>query len=95
MRFVVAGVAVAIGLVLVFIPGPAILFFALAGMLLATESRAVARFLDWSEVTIRRLARDARCTWRAWPLWAKITAAAVAVAAAGVIAFALYRLMFD
>lgn len=95
VRFVAAGVAVAIGIVLVFIPGPAILFFAVAGMLLATESLAVARFLDWSEVTLRRLTGYARRTWCAWPLGAKITAGVIAAAVVGAAALAVYRLMFD
>lgn len=57
----IALVLVSIGVVLVFIPGPAVLFFALAGAMLASESRAVARGLDWAELRIRtgwhRLAR--------------------------------------
>ncbi len=46
MRFVVALAAAVIGVVLVFIPCPAILFFLLAGSLLAAESLTIARFLD-------------------------------------------------
>ncbi len=53
LRIVGAAVAIAIGVVLVFIPGPAVLFFAIAGALLASESRGVARALDWSEVKLR------------------------------------------
>src|SRR6185312_109830 len=53
LRLVIALAAVAIGIVLVFIPEPAILFFLLAGSLLAAESLTIARFLDWTEVKLR------------------------------------------
>jgi hypothetical protein len=39
-----------IGIVLAFVPGPAILFFALSAALLATQSRWMARKLDRSEL---------------------------------------------
>jgi hypothetical protein len=60
MNYLLAGVALAIGVVLVFVPGPAVVFFFLAGALLAPESRVVARGMDWSEVKIRCL-----CAWGA------------------------------
>src|SRR5688572_13358785 len=50
VRISLAMVAFTLGAVLVVIPGPAIPFFFLAAALLATESRLVARFMDWSEV---------------------------------------------
>lgn len=53
LRMTLAAVAIVIGVVLVFVPGPAVLFFAIAGALLASESRSVARFMDWCEVTLR------------------------------------------
>jgi multisubunit Na+/H+ antiporter MnhG subunit len=43
----------AIGVVLVFVPGPAVVFFALTAALLAAESRAVARALDRAELRLR------------------------------------------
>ena len=51
------------GLVLMFIPGPAVLFFALAGALLATQSLWVARRLDQGEVWGRRAVASVR-SWR-------------------------------
>ena len=51
-----AVLAFAIGIVLMFIPGPAIAFFGLAGALIATESAWVARTLDRGEVAARNLA---------------------------------------
>ena len=44
--FVLAFVSFGVGVVLAFIPGPAVLFFAISGALLSTQSRFVARTLD-------------------------------------------------
>ena len=52
-RLLVALVAFVIGVFLMVLPGPAILFFLIAGGLLAAESIYVARLLDWSEVKLR------------------------------------------
>jgi hypothetical protein len=57
-------VSLAVGVVLVFIPGPAFVFFILAGALLAAESRWVAQRLDRLEVTGRETATRARGFWR-------------------------------
>jgi hypothetical protein len=46
---------IAIGVVLMFIPGPAILFFFLAAASLASHSLWVARALDRAELGARRL----------------------------------------
>lgn len=94
VRVVIAALAVAIGLVLVFIPGPAILFFAIAGALLASESRLVARFLDWSEVRIRRLVGRGMRLWRRLSWWSRIAACTLVVLVAAAAAFAAYRLTF-
>ena len=52
--FAVAIACFAVGLVFVLIPGPAILFFALGGVLLAPQSFWVARMLDATEVWGRK-----------------------------------------
>jgi hypothetical protein len=52
-----AVVSFAIGVVLAFIPGPAVVFFALTAALLSTQSRWLARKLDRSELY-------AHATWR-------------------------------
>ena len=46
VRIGLSVVMFAIGVVLMFIPGPAILFFFFGGALLASESRFVARVMD-------------------------------------------------
>lgn len=61
---VVAVICLAIALVLSVIPGPAIPFYILAGGLLATESRYVARGMDWAEVRARKLVAWAKRRWR-------------------------------
>ena len=47
----------AVGVVLVFIPGPAVVFFALTCALLATQSLWMARWLDRSEMRLRAVWR--------------------------------------
>ena len=61
---IAAAVSFAIGVVLAFIPGPAVVFFALTCALLATQSQFVARLLDRSEVRLRAAWRRYQ-TWRA------------------------------
>jgi hypothetical protein len=58
----VALISFLIGIVLAFIPGPAILFFAITAALLATQSRAVARKLDAAELKGREWLHK----WHAW-----------------------------
>ena len=47
--------SLAIGIVLVFIPGPAVVFFALTAALLAAQSASLARRLDSAEVWLRHV----------------------------------------
>jgi hypothetical protein len=62
--FGLAFVAFAVGVVLAFIPGPAVLFFFLAGALLSTQSRFVAEKLDKAEVWGRKAFASIRAWWR-------------------------------
>ena len=80
-RFGLALVALLLGLFFAVMPGPAIIFFAAAGALLATESRPLAVALDWSEVKLRALVRWAKSHWRNLGLTGRI--AVVAVGAMG------------
>ena len=54
---------IAAGVVLTFIPGPAFVFFGLAGAMLATQSRHVARLLDRGELVARAGMARLRSTW--------------------------------
>ncbi|HTO03936.1 MAG TPA: hypothetical protein VL069_09555 [Opitutus sp.] len=93
-RMGLAVVAIAVGVVLMFIPGPAILFFLIAGGLLAAESRGVARGLDWGEVRIRRIAKWLQARWRKLPLAGKIFVGSIVLAAGAGGLFISYRLTF-
>jgi Flp pilus assembly protein TadB len=57
-------VSFVVGVVLVFIPGPAIVFFAITGALLATQSLSVAHALDDAELKVRALLQPVRRWWR-------------------------------
>lgn len=52
-----------IGIILVFIPGPAFVFFILAGALLAAQWRRMARWLDQTEVVLRRIGSRLKNRW--------------------------------
>lgn len=54
-----------VGVVLVVIPGPAFVFFILAGALLAAQSKWIARRLDRFEVWSRRVLSSIRARWHA------------------------------
>lgn len=93
VRIGMAVVALVVGIILVFIPGPAILFFAIAGGLLAAESRQLARLLDWTEVQIRKVAIYLRRRWRKLSLGGKIVVGVAVVAMSVVGLLLIYRLM--
>jgi hypothetical protein len=67
-----------IGLVLTVMPGPAVVCFVIAGVLLGNESRSVARFLDWIDVRgtplVRRWGRRWHRVPRRWRRVAEIVA---------------------
>lgn len=62
--FGLAFVSFAVGVVLAFIPGPAVLFFFLSGALLSTQSRFIAEKLDKVEVWGRKALASIRAWWR-------------------------------
>ena len=62
--FALAFVAFAVGVVLVFIPGPAVVFFAISLALVSTQSRFVARAMDKGEVRGRKHLASLKAWWR-------------------------------
>lgn len=64
LKIALAIALILIGVVLLFMPGPAILFFAVGAALLADHSQAVARPLDWTEVKVRQVLAAAKRWWR-------------------------------
>jgi hypothetical protein len=90
---IVGGIlAILIALAEIVFPGPAILFFLLGGSLLATESRTVARFMDWSELKIRAAIRWARGVWHAASMTVRAVIVCVIVLFAGAGLYGMYRL---
>lgn len=64
--YVGAGVALLpVGVLFAFIPGPAVVFFALSAALFATQSRRLAKQLDHTELALRRAWLSVRDWWRA------------------------------
>lgn len=93
VRFVAAALAAAVGVVLAFLPGPAVLFFLIAGALLASEWLWMARMLDWLEIRLRRLARFSARLWRSLPAAGRVVVVLVAASASAVSTWGLYHLV--
>lgn len=93
LRFMIAAVALVVGFVLMFIPGPAVVFFFLAGGLLATESRLIARLLDWMELKGRALAKKAQRHWNNLPRWGRSVLVGFGACISVASAYLSYRLM--
>ena len=92
--FLIAGLlALAIGGLLAVFPGPAIPFFFLGGALLATESRAVAHLMDWSELRLRALAAWVEKRWRRLPGFARIVLVILGACCSAASAYFAFRLM--
>lgn len=87
---VAALLCIAIGVVLSVIPGPAIPFFLLGGGLLAAESLAIARLMDWIELRVRDVWHWAVRRWKPLPLWAKALIALTIVASGCATSYLLY-----
>jgi hypothetical protein len=87
-------VLLAAGVVFVFIPGPAILFFALAGAMLASESRTVARALDWTELRIRSGWHRAARFWSGLGVGGRVALLSLLAALVGAAGFVAWRIFF-
>jgi hypothetical protein len=93
LRLLVALGSIVVGIVLTVIPGPAILFFLIAGSLLSTESLFVARSLDWTEVKLRLGWSWGKRHWRKLSLGGKIALEAGAVCVVVGLGFASWFLI--
>ncbi len=97
-RALVWGLAVVlllIGIVLMFMPGPAILFFLLAGAVMAEESRTVARFLDWLELRLRQVGRRFLHWWKTRSSGTRVSLAVLTVAIVTTGAYGSYLALFN
>ena len=92
---VLAFVLIAIGAILLVIPGPGIPFLLLGGGMLATESRFVARFMDWSEVKGRQVVAWGKRRWKRLPVAARIALALLGACCSAAMAYVAYRVVSD
>jgi hypothetical protein len=86
-----AFVCLAIAVVLSVIPGPAIPFYFLAGGLLATESRFIAKLMDWFEVKFRLLLAWGKKRWKRMPTWGRVIAGLVVASFSAGLTYLTYR----
>lgn len=93
LRILAAILATGIGVILAFIPGPAIPFFFLAGALLASESLYLAQLMDWTELRLRALWRWGKRHWDKLPRWSRSVLVGVGVCLSAFTAYASYRLV--
>lgn len=93
LLLVVALGALVVGLVLAFIPGPAVVFFFLAATLLAAESRGLARLLDWGEVKLRIVWKAARRQWAEIPGWGRVVLMILGAGISAASAYFSYQLV--
>lgn len=87
-------VLLAIGMFLSVFPGPGIPFLLLGGGLLASESRPLARLLDWIEVKVRQVIAWAMRCWCWLPIAARVIVVLVAAALGAGAAYVGYRVFF-
>jgi hypothetical protein len=66
MFIVLAILSAAIGVVLMFIPGPAFVFFILSGALVASQWWTAARLLDKNELLLHRAWHWTRRNWKSF-----------------------------
>lgn len=92
LGLVVALAAFTVGLILAFIPGPAIVFFLLSGSLLAAESRGLARLLDWGETRLRALWKWGKHHWGQTPTWGRAVLVTLVVCLSVTSTYISYRL---
>ncbi|HEY8993238.1 MAG TPA: hypothetical protein VIM71_01020 [Lacunisphaera sp.] len=84
--------AAVIGVFLMFLPGPAILFYFIAGTLLASESLTLARLMDWGEVRFRALWKWSKRHWEETPGWGRAAIIALVVCVSVTSTYLSYRL---
>ena len=82
------------GIVLMFIPGPAVLLFALAAALLAEDSLRIAKALDWLEVKVRAVIAWGERTWKRAGTAARAGIVLVALVVAGAGAYGMWVITF-
>lgn len=85
---------VALGVVMMFIPGPGLPLIVFGLAMIAGLSKRLARLLDRVEPKVRRGAHAVRDWWSALPIGAKLGLGAIAAIAVAAFAYGMYRLWF-
>jgi len=86
-------VCLAIGVVLTFIPGPAVVFYFAGAGLLAGESLWLARGLDWTELKVRKAYRWSKKWWQRASLIARSAVIFVGICVGGAFCFGAYQVL--
>jgi hypothetical protein len=86
---------VLVGVVLMFIPGPAVVLFGLAAALLAEDSLRIAKALDWVELRIRELVGWCARTWERAGTAGRVAIMLVAAGAVSAGAYGVYWFWFE
>jgi hypothetical protein len=91
VRTTLAVAAFAVGVVLMVMPGPAVLFFFIAGTLLASDSLTIARWLDLLEVKVRKAWHWGVAHWRKLPLYGKVLLCLVCAITSALCAYVTWK----
>lgn len=83
------------GAFLCVVPGPGIPFLVLGLSILSGSSKTLARFLDWSELKLRKLFHSSRRWWRHSPQAGKVAALVIVCAITSGLCYGAYLLVFS
>lgn len=83
----------AAGFLLLFIPGPGLVFLFVGGFLIAQQSLVAARVLDWSETRLRKLVAWSARAWRRSSVPLKLLVVVVAVVVLGAVGLGVFKFL--
>ena len=83
----------AAGFLLLFIPGPGLVFLFVGGFLIAQQSLVAARVLDWSEIRLRKLLAWSLRAWRRSSTALKLLLVVVAVVVLGAVGLGVFKFL--
>jgi uncharacterized protein (TIGR02611 family) len=83
----------AAGFLLLFIPGPGLVFLFAGGFLIAQQSLVAARVLDWSETRLRKLLAWSLRAWRRSSTALKLLLVVVAVVVLGAVGLGVFKFL--
>jgi hypothetical protein len=86
-------VFMAAGFLLLFIPGPGLVFLFAGGFLIAQQSLVAARMLDWSEMRLRKLLVGSLRAWRRSSVPLKLLVVVVAVVVLGAVGLGVFKFL--